>query len=107
MDRAKDLRSYVRDNCTEGFVELELKGKPGRSNVTIKRSLSSADNKSVFVLNGRMSKSHIAPYTLRVLTDSFRQTRYSVDSHGQCERSSRQRKQPLVSMQTATVERQC
>ncbi|KAL7005936.1 Structural maintenance of chromosomes protein 5 [Cystobasidiomycetes sp. EMM_F5] len=73
MDRAKDLRSYVRDNCTEGFVELELKGKPGRSNVTIKRSLSSADNKSVFVLNGK----HVTQSTV---TDSVKDLHVNVNN---------------------------
>lgn len=53
MARTKALRRYVKDGTDEGFVEIELKGRPGKRNLTVRRSLSSKDDKSTFIINGR------------------------------------------------------
>lgn len=53
MGRSKDLKNFVRENCSSGFVEIELKGKPGKTNTTIKRSINAKDNKSTFEIDGR------------------------------------------------------
>jgi hypothetical protein len=55
MQRGKHISSYVKQGTTEGYVEIELKGRPGKKNLTVKRSFQVKDNKSAFEMNGKFS----------------------------------------------------
>lgn len=55
MGRSSALKNFVRENERDGHVEIELKGKPGRRNMVIKRYLNSSDNTSKFEINGKAS----------------------------------------------------
>jgi hypothetical protein len=52
MARTKALRKYVKEGTDEGFVEIELKGRPGKRNLVVRRSLSAKNDQSVFEING-------------------------------------------------------
>ncbi|TFK46958.1 P-loop containing nucleoside triphosphate hydrolase protein [Heliocybe sulcata] len=52
LGRASDLHSFVKLGTDKGYVELELKGKKGQGNLTIRRNLSANSKSSTFTLNG-------------------------------------------------------
>ncbi|KAG0148020.1 hypothetical protein CROQUDRAFT_670156 [Cronartium quercuum f. sp. fusiforme G11] len=52
LERANDLKHYLKQGTDVGFVEVELKGKPGQRNVIIKVHLTLKSNSRVFELNG-------------------------------------------------------
>ena len=52
MGRASDLKSYVKQGTEQAETEIELKGKPGKRNVIIKRRFQRDDDKSEWFLNG-------------------------------------------------------
>jgi chromosome segregation ATPase len=55
MGRSSALKNFVRENQKEGHVEIELKGRPGKRNMVIKRYLNSSDNSSKFEINGKVA----------------------------------------------------
>lgn len=46
------LTKFVKHGCEEAEVEIELKGKPGRNNIRIKRVINNKDDTSVFFVAG-------------------------------------------------------
>ncbi|EPQ30108.1 uncharacterized protein PFL1_02225 [Pseudozyma flocculosa PF-1] len=55
LSRQKDLADFVKSDCQEGWIELELQGLPGQANIVIRRTLVKTDNTSDWFLNGRKS----------------------------------------------------
>jgi hypothetical protein len=55
VGRQKELSGYVRRGCKDGWVEIELKGKPGGRNKVVRRELTAANNSSKFFLDGKSS----------------------------------------------------
>ncbi|KZT29504.1 P-loop containing nucleoside triphosphate hydrolase protein [Neolentinus lepideus HHB14362 ss-1] len=53
LGRASDLNSFVKLGADKGYVEIELKGKKGHGNLTIRRNLSANSKSSTFTLNGQ------------------------------------------------------
>lgn len=54
LGRAKDVASYVKKNCDEGWVEIELKApKNTRQNVVIRRHIGRDNNSSDWRINGK------------------------------------------------------
>lgn len=53
LGRAKDIASYVKQGCDEGWIEIELKGFIGEENVVIRRSIHRKDNTSEYRLNNK------------------------------------------------------
>ncbi|KAI0071832.1 P-loop containing nucleoside triphosphate hydrolase protein [Panus rudis PR-1116 ss-1] len=51
LGRATDLPSFVKNDATEGYIEIELKGPKGQPNLVIKRTLSQKSKSSQFYLN--------------------------------------------------------
>ncbi|KAM0753987.1 P-loop containing nucleoside triphosphate hydrolase protein, partial [Meredithblackwellia eburnea MCA 4105] len=51
IGRQTDLKNFVQDNKDEGYIEIELMGKPGSGNQTIRRTITAAaaDNSSKFL----------------------------------------------------------
>lgn len=52
MARSKKLQEFVKRGTTEGYVEIELKGRPGKTNLTVRRSFSAKNDRSEFKVNG-------------------------------------------------------
>ncbi|KZT60822.1 P-loop containing nucleoside triphosphate hydrolase protein [Calocera cornea HHB12733] len=52
LGRSGALRAYVKHGADSASIELELKGKPGKKNLTIRRSLVANADSSTFLLNG-------------------------------------------------------
>ncbi|WAR53560.1 hypothetical protein PtB15_3B68 [Puccinia triticina] len=53
LDRASELKMFVKAGTEEGSVEIELKGHPGKGNYTIKLNMILANNSRVFEVNGK------------------------------------------------------
>ncbi|POW12319.1 hypothetical protein PSTT_04608 [Puccinia striiformis] len=53
LDRASEVKLFIKSGTAEGSVEIELKGHPGEKNVTIKLNLILANNSRVFEVNGK------------------------------------------------------
>ncbi|KAI0309852.1 P-loop containing nucleoside triphosphate hydrolase protein [Amylostereum chailletii] len=53
LGRANELNAFVKMGTSDGFIEIELKGKIGKENVIIRRNLSATSKTSTFTLNGR------------------------------------------------------
>jgi chromosome segregation ATPase len=47
------LNSFVKIGATDGYIEIELKGKIGKKNLVVRRNLSSASKGSTYNLNGQ------------------------------------------------------
>ncbi|KNE98950.1 hypothetical protein PSTG_07794 [Puccinia striiformis f. sp. tritici PST-78] len=56
LDRASEVKLFIKSGTAEGSVEIELKGHPGEKNVTIKLNLILANNSRVFEVNGKPSR---------------------------------------------------
>lgn len=52
LGRATELSSFVKQGYAEGFIEIELKGLRGTSNLVIRRHMKSTGRGSTFTLNG-------------------------------------------------------
>ncbi|WFD26275.1 Structural maintenance of chromosomes protein 5 [Malassezia nana] len=63
LGRAKDVASYVKLGHSEGWVEIELQGFPGRANVVVRRILFRESNTSDWLLDG-------APATVRQVNEA-------------------------------------
>nr|DBA11453.1 TPA_inf: SMC5 [Moesziomyces aphidis] len=55
LGRASQLGSFVKRGETQGWIEIELQAAPGDTNPIIKRTLTTASNKSDWFLNRRAS----------------------------------------------------
>nr|WJN25109.1 structural maintenance of chromosome protein [Moesziomyces parantarcticus] len=55
LGRASQLGSFVKRGETQGWIEIELQAAPGATNPVIKRTLTTASNKSDWFLNRRAS----------------------------------------------------
>lgn len=53
LGRASELNSFVKIGATEGYIEIELKGKIGKKNLVVRRSLNAASKGSTYSLNGQ------------------------------------------------------
>ncbi|OBZ70474.1 Structural maintenance of chromosomes protein 5 [Grifola frondosa] len=53
LGRASELNSFVKIGTDSGYIEIELKGKKGKSNLVMRRTLSANSKSSTFTLNGR------------------------------------------------------
>jgi hypothetical protein len=55
LGRASELNSFVKIRAPDGYIEIELKlkGKIGKKNLVVCRSLSSSSNGSSYSLNGQ------------------------------------------------------
>ncbi|RPD67470.1 P-loop containing nucleoside triphosphate hydrolase protein [Lentinus tigrinus ALCF2SS1-7] len=53
LNRAPELKSYVKNDKKDGHIEIELKGAKGKPNLVIRRLLSSSSKIAPFVLNGK------------------------------------------------------
>ncbi|CCM05532.1 uncharacterized protein FIBRA_07758 [Fibroporia radiculosa] len=53
LGRASDLNSFVKIGADSGFIEIELKGPKGKSNLVIRRTLTAKTKSSTFTLNGQ------------------------------------------------------
>ncbi|EPQ58883.1 P-loop containing nucleoside triphosphate hydrolase protein [Gloeophyllum trabeum ATCC 11539] len=53
LGRASELNSFVKLGTDKGYVEIELKGKKGQGNLTIRRNLSADSKGSSFSINGQ------------------------------------------------------
>ncbi|KAA1076205.1 Structural maintenance of chromosomes protein 5 [Puccinia graminis f. sp. tritici] len=53
LDRASEVKLFIKSGTEEGSVEIELKGHPGKKNYTIKLNLILANNSRVFEVNGK------------------------------------------------------
>ena len=51
LNRAQDLKSFVKNDKDKGYIEIELKGAKGKGNLVIRRDLDIAQ-KTGFKLNG-------------------------------------------------------
>jgi chromosome segregation ATPase len=52
LGRASELNSFVKIGATDGYIEIELKGRIGKKNLVVRRSLSSSSKGSTYTLNG-------------------------------------------------------
>lgn len=53
LGRSTKLSSYCKNDSTEEcWIEIELKGFPGRANLVVRRVLSRESNSSTFYLDG-------------------------------------------------------
>ncbi|TDL30065.1 P-loop containing nucleoside triphosphate hydrolase protein [Rickenella mellea] len=52
LGRASELNSFVKHGYETGFIEIELKGAKGQSNVVIRRNLKATSKGTTFELNG-------------------------------------------------------
>ncbi|VDC05841.1 unnamed protein product [Peniophora sp. CBMAI 1063] len=71
LGRSTELNSFVKMGTTDGFIEIELKGKPGKPNVTICRKLSAKSKSSTFTLDsesatGREINAKMAELSIQV-----------------------------------------
>lgn len=55
MGRANDLKAYVKQGSERAETEIELKGKRGKRNITIKRCFQRGNDTSDWFLNGSPS----------------------------------------------------
>ncbi|KAI0287939.1 hypothetical protein B0F90DRAFT_1827934 [Multifurca ochricompacta] len=53
LGRASELNSFVKIGATDGYIEIELKGKIGKKNLVVRRNLSSTSKGSTYHLNGQ------------------------------------------------------
>jgi hypothetical protein len=53
LGRASELNSFVKIGATDGYIEIELKGKIGKKNLVVRRSLTAASKGSTYSLNGQ------------------------------------------------------
>lgn len=53
LGRASELNSFVKIGATDGYIEIELKGKIGKKNLVVRRSLTSSSKGSTYSLNGQ------------------------------------------------------
>ncbi|KAI9442797.1 P-loop containing nucleoside triphosphate hydrolase protein [Lactarius psammicola] len=53
LGRASELNSFVKIGATDGYIEIELKGKIGKKNLVVRRALSSSSKGSTYTLNGQ------------------------------------------------------
>lgn len=53
LGRASELNSFVKIGAPDGYIEIELKGKIGKKNLIVRRSLSAASKGSTYNLNGQ------------------------------------------------------
>ncbi|KAG6812148.1 hypothetical protein H0H92_004147 [Tricholoma furcatifolium] len=53
LGRAAELNSFVKIGKASGHIEIELKGRKGRGNLVIRRTLSATSKHSSFTLNGQ------------------------------------------------------
>ncbi|KAI0290728.1 P-loop containing nucleoside triphosphate hydrolase protein [Russula brevipes] len=53
LGRAAELNSFVKIGATDGYIEIELKGKIGKKNLVVRRNLSSTSKGSTYNLNGQ------------------------------------------------------
>lgn len=53
LGRAAELNSFVKIGATDGYIEIELKGKIGKKNLVIRRNLSSTSKGSTYHLSGQ------------------------------------------------------
>jgi hypothetical protein len=53
LGRASELNSFVKIGAPDGYIEIELKGKIGKKNLIVRRSLSAASKGSTYSLNGQ------------------------------------------------------
>lgn len=51
MARAKHLYEYVKKGTSDGFVEIELKGRPHKKNLIIMRKFTKDSDRSDFFIN--------------------------------------------------------
>jgi DNA repair exonuclease SbcCD ATPase subunit len=52
LGRAAELNSFVKIGATDGYIEIELKGKTGKKNL-VRRNLSSTSKGSTYQLSGQ------------------------------------------------------
>jgi len=52
LGRAKDVGEFVKHGASEAYIELELKGRPGRPNQIITTHIRREGNKRTFSING-------------------------------------------------------
>jgi hypothetical protein len=53
LGRAAELNSFVKIGATDGYIEIELKGKIGKKNLIVRRNLSSTSKGSTYNLSGQ------------------------------------------------------
>ena len=53
LGRASELNSFVKIGAPDGYIEIELKGKIGKRNLVVRRSLNSSSKGSAYSLNGQ------------------------------------------------------
>ena len=53
LGRASELNSFVKIGAPDGYIEIELKGKIGKKNLVVRRSLNSSSKGSAYSLNGQ------------------------------------------------------
>jgi structural maintenance of chromosomes protein 5 len=53
LGRAAELNSFVKIGATNGYIEIELKGKIGKKGLVVRRNLSSTSKGSTYSLNGQ------------------------------------------------------
>jgi chromosome segregation ATPase len=53
LGRANEVSAFVKDQHDSGYTEIELKGKPGKGNLTIGRTLFANKKSTAFTLNGK------------------------------------------------------
>jgi chromosome segregation ATPase len=53
LGRASELNSFVKIGATDGYIEIELKGKIGKKNLVVRRNLSSTSKGSTYHLSGQ------------------------------------------------------
>jgi len=53
LGRAAELNSFVKIGATDGYIEIELKGKIGKNNLIVRRNLSSTSKGSTYSLNSQ------------------------------------------------------
>lgn len=53
LGRAAELNSFVKIGATDGYIEIELKGKIREKNLVVRRNLNSTSKGSTYYLNGQ------------------------------------------------------
>ncbi|KAF9516831.1 hypothetical protein BS47DRAFT_1340449 [Hydnum rufescens UP504] len=53
LGRSTEISAYVKHGSTEGFVEIELKGRARKGNIVVRRNITSKNKSSTFHLNGK------------------------------------------------------
>ena len=67
LGRATELNSFVKQGYAEGFIEIELKGLPGKKNQVIRRNLKANSKGSSFTLNGEGTTATVVKNCVRDL----------------------------------------